>query len=60
MTGRIIAAGVGILLAIVIGFWLLVFVVKLALKLIGLAIVVGLAALAYVAVRKKLGGGDAR
>jgi hypothetical protein len=53
-------AGLGVLLAIVLGFWLLILVVKVTLKLIGIAIILGLGAALYFAVRKKLGGGDAR
>ena len=49
-----------IVVAIVVGIWLVVAVVKLALKLIGLAIVVGLGAALYFAVKNRIGGADAR
>jgi len=51
---------VGIVVAIVVGFWLLVFMVKLAVKLIGLALIVGLGAALYFGVRNRIGGSDAR
>ena len=53
-------AGLGAIVAIVIGFWLFIVVIKLAFKLIGLAIILGLAAAAWFAVKKRIGGGDAR
>jgi hypothetical protein len=49
-----------VVIAIVVGIWLVVAVVKLALKLIGLAIVVGLGAALYFAVKNRIGGTDAR
>ena len=49
-----------VVVAIVVGFWLLVAMVKLALKLIGLALIVGLGAALYFGVRNRLGGSDAR
>ena len=55
-----LAGGVAAILAIVVAIWLFVFVVKIALKLIGLAIVAGLVAAAYFAIRKRIGSGDAR
>ena len=59
MKGAVIG-GAGAVVAILLAFWVFIFVVKVAMKLIGLAIIVGLGAFLYVAVRKKLGGGDAR
>jgi hypothetical protein len=53
-------AGLGVVLAIILAFWLFILVVKVTLKLIGLAIIVGLGAAIYFAVRNKFGGGDAR
>ena len=53
-------AGLGAIVAIIIGFWLLVVVLKVAFKLIGLAVIVGLAAIVYFAVKNRIGGGDAR
>ena len=50
----------GVVIAIVVGIWLVVAVVKLALKLIGLAIVVGLGAALYFAVKNRIGGAHAR
>ena len=55
-----ILAGIGTIVAIVIGFWLFIIVLKVTVKLIGLAIILGLAAVAYFAVKKRIGGGDAR
>ena len=55
-----VLSGIGAIVAIVIGIWLFVVVLKVAFKLIGLAIIVGLAALAYFWVKNKFGGGDAR
>jgi hypothetical protein len=55
-----ILAGLGAVVAIVIAFWLFIVVVKVALKLIGLAIILGLGAAAYLAVRNRIGGGNAR
>jgi hypothetical protein len=55
-----ILGGLGAIVAIVIALWLLIVVVKVAFKLIGLAIIVGLAAIVYFAVRNRIGGGDAR
>ena len=59
MKGGIIPA-IGAVVAIVIAFWLFVVVLKVAFKLIGLAIIVGLAAIVYFAVKDRIGGGDAR
>jgi uncharacterized membrane protein len=53
-------AGLGVVVAIVIAFWLFIVVVKVALKLIGLAIILGLAAVIYFAVKNRIGGGNAR
>ena len=55
-----ILAGLGVVVAIIIGFWLFVVVIKIAFKLIGLAIILGLAAAAYFWVKGKFGGGNAR
>jgi hypothetical protein len=55
-----ILGGLGAIVAIVIAFWLFIVVVKVAFKLIGLAIIIGLAAFIYFAVRNRIGGGDAR
>jgi predicted membrane-bound spermidine synthase len=55
-----ILAGIGAVVAIVVGVWLFVVVVKVALKLIGLFIILGLAAAVYFAVRNRIEGGDAR
>jgi hypothetical protein len=55
-----ILAGIGAVVAIVVGVWLFVVVLKVALKLIGLFIILGLAAALYFAVRNRIGGGDAR
>jgi hypothetical protein len=59
MKGGIIA-GLGAIVLIVIGFWLFILVVKVAVKLIGFAIILGLAAALYFWVKNKFGGGDAR
>jgi hypothetical protein len=59
MKGGIIAV-LGTVVAIVVAFWLFVIVLKVAFKLIGLAIILGLAAAAYFWVKSKFGGGDAR
>ena len=53
-------AGLGAVVAIILAFWLFFVVLKIAFKLIGLAIIVGLGAALYFAVRNKFGGGDAR
>jgi hypothetical protein len=50
----------GIVVAIVVGFWLIIAMVKLALKLIGLALIVGLGAALYFSVRNRIGSGHAR
>ena len=50
----------GTIIAIVVGFWLIVFMVKLAVKLIGLALIVGLGAALYFGVRNRIGGSNAR
>jgi hypothetical protein len=55
-----ILGGLGAIVAIIIAFWLFIVVVKVAFKLIGLAIIVGLAAIVYFAVRNRIGGGNAR
>ena len=55
-----ILAGAGAIVAIVIAFWLFFIVLKIAVKLIGLAIILGLAAAAYFWIRNRFGGGDAR
>jgi hypothetical protein len=59
MKGGIIAV-LGTILAIVVGFWLFVVVIKVAFKLVGLAIILGLAAAAYFWLKGKFGGGNAR
>ena len=59
MKGGLIA-GIGAVVAILIAAWLFIVVVKFTLKLIGLAIILGLAAVAYFAVRNRIGGGNAR
>ena len=59
MKGGIIG-GLGVVVAIIIGFWLFVVVIKIAFKLIGLAIILGLAAAAYFWVKGRFGGGNAR
>lgn len=55
-----ILAGIGAIVAIVVAIWLFVIVVKVAFKLIGLAIIVGLGAVIYFAVKDRIGGGNAR
>jgi hypothetical protein len=55
-----IIAGLGVVVAIVIAVWLFVVMVKVALKLIGLALILGLAAIIYFAVKNRIGGGNAR
>jgi hypothetical protein len=55
-----ILAGIGAVAAILIAVWLFVVVVKVALKLIGLAIILGFAAALYVFVQSRIGGGNAR
>jgi hypothetical protein len=55
-----IVAGIGALVAIVLAAWLFIVVVKVTLKLIGIAIVLGLGAFLYFAVRNRIGGGNAR
>jgi hypothetical protein len=55
-----ILGGLGAIVAIIIAFWLFIVVVKVAFKLIGLAIIIGLAAIVYFAVKNRIGGGDAR
>ena len=59
MKGGIVAT-VGTLLVILIGFWLFIIVLKVTFKLIGLALILGLAAVVYFAVKNRIGGGDAR
>jgi hypothetical protein len=59
MKGGLIA-GIGAMVAIVIAAWLFIIVVKVALKLMGVAIILGLGAAAYFAVRNRIGGGNAR
>jgi hypothetical protein len=59
MKGAIVA-GLGTIVAIVVAFWLFILVVKLTVKLIGIAIILGLAAALYFWVKNKFGGGDAR
>ena len=54
-----ILAGLGAVVAIVIAFWLFVVVVKIAFKLIGVAIIIALAAIIYFAVKNRIGGGNA-
>jgi hypothetical protein len=49
-----------VVVAIVVGFWLLVAMVKLALKLIALALIVGLGAALYFGVKNRIGGSNAR
>ena len=55
-----LVAGIGTVVAIIVAFWLFVVVVKVAFKLIGLAIILGLAVAAYFWVKGKFGGGNAR
>jgi hypothetical protein len=55
-----IAGTIGTILVVVIALWLFVIVLKVTAKLIGLAIILGLGAVIYFAVKKKIGGGDAR
>jgi hypothetical protein len=55
-----ILAGIGAVVAIIIAAWLFIVVVKLTLKLIGIAIILGLGAAVYFAVRNRIGGGNAR
>ena len=55
-----ILAGIGAIVAIVVAIWLFVVVVKVALKLIGLALILGLAAIVYFVVKDRIGGGNAR
>jgi predicted membrane-bound spermidine synthase len=55
-----ILAGLGAIVAIVVAIWLFVVVVKVALKLIGLALILGLAAIIYFVVKDRIGGGNAR
>ena len=55
MKGGLIA-GLGAIVLIVIGFWLFIIVVKVAVKLIGFAIILGLAAALYFWVKSKFGG----
>ncbi len=55
-----ILAGLGAVVAIVIAAWLFIVVVKITLKLIGLAIILGVGAFIYLAVKNRIGGGDAR
>ena len=59
MKGGIVAT-VGTLLVILIAFWLFIIVLKVTFKLIGLALILGLAAVVYFAVKNRIGGGDAR
>ena len=49
-----------VILAIIGGIVVLGFVLKVAFKLIGLAIILGLGAALYFAVKNKFGGGNAR
>jgi hypothetical protein len=55
-----VIGGLGAIAAVVIAFWLLIVMVKLTLKLIGLALIVGLGAVIYFEVKKRIGGGNAR
>jgi predicted membrane-bound spermidine synthase len=55
-----ILAGLGAIVAILVAIWLFVVVVKVALKLIGLALILGLAAIVYFVVKDRIGGGNAR
>jgi hypothetical protein len=55
-----ILSGIGAVVAIVIAFWLFIVILKVTVKLIGLAIILGLAAIIYFAVKDRIGGGDAR
>ena len=55
-----ILGGLGAIVAIIIAFWLFIVVLKVAFKLIGLAVILGLAAVIYFAVKNRIGGGDAR
>jgi hypothetical protein len=44
----------------IVAFWLVIVLIKVTLKLIGLAIIVALAATAYLVVRNMIGSGNAR
>ena len=55
-----IVAGIGAVVAIIIAAWLFIVVIKVAFKLIGLAIIVGVGAFIYFAVKNRIGGVDAR
>ncbi|MBV9884752.1 MAG: hypothetical protein JO276_17215 [Sphingomonadaceae bacterium] len=44
----------------VVAFWLVIVLIKVTLKLVGLAIIVALAAGAYFVVRNMIGSGNAR
>ena len=57
---NLLLAALFVIVAIVVGIWLVVAVVKLALKLVALAIIVGLGAALYFAVKNRIGGVDAR
>jgi hypothetical protein len=59
MKGGLIA-GIGAVVAIIVAAWLFIVVVKVTLKLLGLAIILGLGAAAYFAVKNRIGGGNAR
>jgi len=59
MKGGLIS-GIGVVVAIVIAIWLFFVVIKIAFKLIGLFIILGLGAALYFAVKNKFGGGNAR
>ena len=59
MKGGLIT-GIGAIVGIIIAIWLFVIVLKVTFKLIGLAIIIGLAAFIYIAVKNKFGGGNAR
>jgi len=57
---NILLVVLGVVVAIVVGFWLLIAMVKLALKLIALALIVGLGAVLYFGVKNRIGSGNAR
>jgi predicted membrane protein len=55
-----VITGLGAVVGIIIAIWLFIIVLKVTFKLIGLAIIIGLAAFIYIAVKDKIGGGNAR
>ena len=52
--------GLGTIVLLVLGVFVLVALVKVAFKLAALAILVGIGAAIYLAVRNRIGGGGAR